>query len=56
MFIAQGSPPDPESIRTGVLLIVILAVIFWRTAIKVLIIGAIMLAVVGALAAVQGLH
>jgi len=56
MFIAQGLPPDPESIRTVVLLIVILAVIFWRTAIKVLLIGAIMLVIVGALTAVQGLH
>jgi hypothetical protein len=56
MFIAQGTPHDPESIRTIVILIVILAVLFWKTAIKVLIIGAIMLVVVGALAAVQGMH
>jgi hypothetical protein len=56
MFIAQGNPPDPESIRTGVLLIVILAVLFWKTAIKVLLIGAIVLVLMGALAAVQGLH
>jgi hypothetical protein len=56
MFIEQGTPHDPESIRTIVVVIVILAVIFWRTAVKVLIIGAIMLVVVGALAAVQGLH
>jgi len=56
MFIAQGTSHDPESIRTVVILIVILAVLFWKTALKVLIIGAIMLVVVGALAAVQGLH
>jgi hypothetical protein len=56
MFIAQGTTPDPESIRTVVILIVILAVIFWKTAIKVLIIGAIVLVLVGALAAVHGLH
>jgi hypothetical protein len=56
MFIAQGTPHDPESIRTVVILIVILAVLFWKTAIKVLLIGAIMLVIVGALAAVQGLH
>lgn len=56
MFIAQGTHLDPESIRTGVIGIVILAVLFWKTALKVLIIGAIMLALVGAFAAVQGLH
>jgi hypothetical protein len=56
MFIAQGPAPDAESIRTIVLVIVIAAVIFWRTAIKVLLIGAIVLVLVGALTAVQGLH
>ena len=56
MFIAQGTHLDPESIRTVVILIVILAVLFWKTALKVLIIGAVMLVLVGALAAVQGLH
>jgi hypothetical protein len=56
MFIAQGTAHDPESIRTVVLLIVILAVLFWRTALKLLIIGAVMLVAVGAVAAVQGLH
>jgi hypothetical protein len=54
MFIAQGNPPDPESIRAAVLLIVIVAVIFWRIALKVLIIGAIVLVLVGALAAAHG--
>jgi hypothetical protein len=56
MFIAQGPAPDAESIRTIALVVVIAAVIFWRTAVKVLLIGAIMLVVVGALTAVQGLH
>jgi hypothetical protein len=56
MFIAQGTPPDPESMRAVVILIVIVAVIFWRTALKVLIIGAVALAVLGAIAAAQGLH
>jgi hypothetical protein len=56
MFIAQGTPHDPESMRTIALLIVIVAVIFWRTALKVLLFGAIVLVVVGALTAVQGLH
>jgi hypothetical protein len=56
MFIAQGTPPDPASMKAIVILIVVAAVIFWRTALKVLLIGAIMLVVVGALTAVQGLH
>jgi hypothetical protein len=56
MFIAQGTPPDPESMRAVVILIVIVAVIFWRMALKVLIIGAVTLAVLGAVAAAQGLH
>ena len=56
MFIAQGHAPDPESIRTIVILVVFATVLFWKTAIKILIIGAIMLVLVGALAAVQGLH
>jgi hypothetical protein len=56
MYIAQGTPPDPESMRAVIILIVIVAVAFWRMALKVLIIGAITLAVVGAIAAAQGLH
>jgi hypothetical protein len=56
MFIAQGTPHDPESIKAVTLLIVMLAVFFWKTALKVLIIGTIVLVLVGALAAVQGLH
>jgi hypothetical protein len=56
MFIAQGHPPDPESIRALVIAIAIAAVIFWRIALKVLIIGAIVLIVVGALEAVHGLQ
>jgi hypothetical protein len=56
MFIAQGPVPDAESIRTIALVLVIAAVIFWKTAVKVLLIGAVMLVVVGALTAVQGLH
>jgi hypothetical protein len=56
MFIAQGALHDPESVRTGVILIVILAVLFWKAALKLLIIGAIVLVLVGAFAAVHGLH
>lgn len=56
MFVGQGPAPDPESIRAIVLVVAAAAVIFWRTAIKVLIIGALALIAVGALAAVQGLR
>jgi hypothetical protein len=56
MFVAQGPPPDPASIRALVIAIAIAVVIFWRIALRVLIIGAIVLVVVGALEAVQGLR
>lgn len=56
MFIAQGPPPDPESIKMVLLAIAILAVFFWKTAIKLVLIGALLLALLGALAVVQGLH
>ena len=56
MFIAQGAPPDPESMRALVTVLVITAVIFWRIALKVLLMGAIVLIVVGALEAVHGLR
>jgi hypothetical protein len=56
MFIAQGPPPDPESIRAIAIVVVIAAVIFWRIALRVLLIGAIVLVVIGALNAVQGLR
>jgi len=56
MFVGQGPAPDPESIKAIVLVVVAAAVIFWRLAIKVLIIGVLVLIAVGALAAVQGLR
>jgi hypothetical protein len=56
MFIAQGAPPDPESMRALAIVLVIAAVIFWRIALKVLLIGVIVLIVVGALEAVNGLR
>jgi len=56
MFIALDPPPDPESMRALVIVLVIVAVIFWRIALKVLLMGAIVLIVVGAFEAVSGLH
>jgi hypothetical protein len=56
MFIAQGPPPDPESIRALVIAIAVAVVVFWRIALRILIIGAIVLVAVGALEAVQGLR
>jgi hypothetical protein len=56
MFVAQGPPPDPESIRAVALLIAAGAVIFWRIAIRLAIIGAIVLVLLGAVAIANGLH
>ena len=56
MSALQGHPLDPESIRAIFLLIAAVAVIFWRITIKLLVITAILMAVLGALTMVQGLH
>jgi hypothetical protein len=56
MFIAQGPPPDPESIRAAVLLIAAGAVIFWRIALKLALIAAILLVFLGAITIAHGLH
>ena len=56
MFAAQGPTHDPESIRLIVLFIAAGAVIFWRTAIKLAVITAIVLIVLGVLNLLQGLH
>jgi len=56
MFVAQGSMPDPESIRAIVLLVTAGAVMFWRIAIRLVVIAAILLVVLGALTVVQSLH
>jgi hypothetical protein len=47
---------DPEAIRAIFLLIIVWAVIFWRAAIKLIVIASMLLAVLGALTIVQGLH
>jgi hypothetical protein len=56
MSALQGHPLDPESIRVIFLLIAAVAVVFWKTALKLLVIAAILMAVLGALTMVQGLH
>ena len=56
MSALQGHPLDPESIRMIFLLVAAVAVIYWKIAIKLLVIAAILLAVLGALTMVQGLH
>jgi hypothetical protein len=55
MSALQGHPLDPESIRVIFLLIAAVAVIYWKIAIKLLVIAAILMAVLGALTMVQGL-
>jgi len=56
MLGAQGSAHDPEAIRVIFLLITAWAVVCWRTAIKLIVIAAVLLTVVGALTIAQGLH
>jgi len=56
MFVGQGLTQDPESTRMAVLLIAASVAIFWRTVIKLAIIAAILLAVLGALTLSQSVH
>jgi hypothetical protein len=56
MLALQGHPLDPESIRAIFLLIAAVAVIFWRIALKLLVIAALFMALLGAITMVQGLH
>jgi len=56
MLGAQGSAHDPEAIRVIFLLITAWAVVCWRTAIKLIVIAAVLLTVAGALTIAQGLH
>jgi hypothetical protein len=56
MFVGQGPTQDPESIRMILLWIAAGVVIFWRTVIKIAIIVAIVLTVLGALTLSQGVH
>ena len=56
MLALQGHPLDPESIRVIFMLIAAAAVIFWKITLKLLVIAAILLALLGALTMMQGLH
>lgn len=56
MFVGKGSPPDLQSMRMVLLLIATGTAIFWRTVIKLIVIMAILLALVGALTLSQNFH
>lgn len=56
MFTSQGLSQDPESTRVILLLIIIGMAIFWRTVIKLVVIAAILLTILGALTLSQSLH
>lgn len=56
MFIGQTPPQDPHSTMLILLVIVSGVVIFWRTAIRLVIIAAVLLVALGALALSQSLH
>ena len=49
-------PRDPEPFMMIILLIVTLGLIFWRTVIKLLIVGFMTLAIFGLIELLQGLH
>ena len=56
MFVGQGPMQDPESTRMVLLLIAAGVAIFWRTVIKLAVIVAILLTVLGALTLSQSMH
>jgi hypothetical protein len=56
MFVGQGPTQDPESMKIVLLLIATSVAVFWRTVIKLALIVAIMLIILGALALTQSLH
>jgi hypothetical protein len=56
MFVVQGPTQDPESTIMVLLLIATGMAIFWRTVIKLAIIAAILLTVLGALTLSQSVH
>jgi hypothetical protein len=47
MFVAQGATHDPSSLLPIALVVITGTVVFWRTLIKVVIIGVILLVVLG---------
>ena len=56
MFVSQGPTQNPESIKMVLLLIATGMAVFWRTVIKLAVITAILLTILGALALTQNLH
>jgi hypothetical protein len=56
MFAAHIPTQDPDSIRLIFLLIATGMVVFWRTVLKLAAIAVVLLAVLGTLALLQGLH
>ncbi len=56
MFAVKGSAQDPGSLMQIALIIAIGVVIFWRTVIKFVIIGMILLLVLGVFGLLQALH
>jgi hypothetical protein len=56
MFAAQGNPQDLSSLVPIVLVAITGMVIFWRTMIKVVVIGLILLMVLGFSYLLQNLH
>ncbi len=56
MFVDQGPTQDPESMRMVLLLIAASVAIFWRAVIKLAIIAAILLTVLGAFTLSQSVH
>jgi len=56
MFSAQGPTQDPSSFIPIAVIIIIGAVVFWRTVIKVIAIGFILLAIIGLSELLHNLH
>lgn len=56
MFSTRGSAQDPSSLIPIALVLITAALIFWRTVVKLLAIGIILLVVLGVASLLHGLH
>ena len=56
MFATQGPAQDPSSLIPIALVLITTALIFWRTVVKLLAIGIILLVVLGVADLLHGLH
>lgn len=56
MFLAQGGSHDPQALQAVVILAVILTVLFWRIAIRILAIVMALLVVSGVITLSEHLH